>query len=86
MLQGSLYGTLTQPGKGVATVVTIALVGGLLAKVYGTLSPMITGTLKPGLPTYDFEIWLASALLSVTFPSLVFYAEFFKLWPLRKAQ
>jgi len=31
-------------------------------------------------------IWLASALLSVTFPSLVFYAEFFKLWPLRKAE
>ena len=86
MLQGSLYAKLTQPGKGVSTVVTIALVGGLLAKVYGALSPMITGTLKPGLPTYDFEIWLASALLSVTFPTLVFYAEFFKLWPLRKAE
>lgn len=48
---------------------------------------MITGTLAPGLPAYDFEIWLATALLSVTFPLLVFfYAEFFKLWPLREAE
>jgi hypothetical protein len=86
MLQGSLYGTLKQPGKGVATAATVALVGSVLAQVYGALSPMVTGTLKPGLPAYDFEIWLASALLSVTFPALVFYAEFFKLWPLRKAE
>ena len=38
---------------------------------------------QPGPPTYDFEIWLASALLSVTFPLLIFYAEIFKFWPLR---
>jgi hypothetical protein len=37
---------------------------------------------RPGPPTYDFEIWLASALLSVTFPLLIFYAEFFQFWPL----
>jgi len=48
MLQGSLYSKLKQPGKGVATAVTIAVVGGLLAKVYGALSPMITGTLSRG--------------------------------------
>jgi len=48
MLQGSLYSKLTQPGKGVATAVTSAVVGGLLAKVYGALSPMITGTLSRG--------------------------------------
>ena len=46
--------------------------------------PMVTGPLKPGGPTNDEEIWLASALLSVTFPALVSYAEFFKLWPLKK--
>jgi hypothetical protein len=86
MLQGSLFSSLRQPVKGVLNVVVIAVVGTGLARIYGGLSPMVTGKLTPGGPTYDFEIWLASALLSVTFPFLVFYAEFFKLWPLRKAQ
>ena len=30
----------------------------------------------------DYERWLASALLGVTFPFLIFYAEFYKMWPL----
>ena len=50
--------------------------------MYGALAPVVTGTLNSGPPPYDFEIWLASALLSVTFPFLIFYAEFFKFWPL----
>ena len=37
----------------------------------------MTGKLAYGPPTYDFEIWLASALLSTTFPFLMFYAAFF---------
>jgi hypothetical protein len=27
------------------------------------------------------EIWLASVLLALTFPFLVFHAECFKMWP-----
>ena len=42
--------------------------------------------LKPGPPTNDYEIWLATALLGVTFPFLIFFAEFFKMWPLQKAK
>ncbi len=53
--------------------------------MYGALAPMVTGVVNPGPPTYDYEIWLASALLSVTFPFLIFYAEYFKFWPLQKS-
>ena len=84
MLQGSLFGKLTQPLKGVLNVVAVVAVGTLLFNVYGALSGRIIGALKPGPPTYDFELWIASALLGVTFPLLIFYAEFFKLWPLRR--
>jgi len=42
--------------------------------------------LAVGPPGYDFERWLASALLGVTFPLLVLYAEFFKFWPLQRAE
>jgi hypothetical protein len=85
MLQGSLYANVAQPLKGVLNVITVIIVGSVLSLLYGALAPTVTGALHAGPPAYDFEIWLASALLSVTFPFLIFYAEFFKMWPLRKA-
>jgi hypothetical protein len=85
MLQNSLFASLRQPLKGVANVVAVAIIGTVLARLYGALAPMVTGALAAGAPAYDFEIWLASALLSVTFPFLIFFAEFFKYWPLASA-
>jgi hypothetical protein len=84
MLQNSLFAKLTQPIKGVLNAIAAAVIGAVLAQIYGALAPIVTGALNPGPPTYDFEVWLASALLSVTFPFLIFYAEFFKMWPLKK--
>jgi hypothetical protein len=84
MMQGSLFGKMTQPLKGVANILTVAVIGTLLFEIYGALSGRVTGVLKTGPPTYDFELWIASALLGVTFPLLVFHAEFFKLWPLKR--
>lgn len=84
MLQGSLFARQTQPAKGVLNVAAVVAIGESLSWMYGRLAPMVTGHLRPGPPAYDFEIWLASALLSVTFPLLIFHAEFFQLWPLAK--
>jgi len=85
MLKGSLFAGQAQPVKGVLNVVAVVVIGEGLSWMYGRLAPMVTGTVNPGPPTYDFEIWLASALLSVTFPLLIFYAEFFQFWPLQSA-
>ena len=84
MLQNSLFASWRQPVKGLANTVAIVIVGVALSRLYGLLAPTITGTLNSGPPAYDFEIWLASALLSVTFPFLIFFAEFFQYWPLAK--
>jgi hypothetical protein len=84
MLQNSLFAKYAQPTKGVLNVIAVIVIGQVLSRVYGALAPMVTGPVQPGPPTYDFEIWLASALLSVTFPFLIFYAEFFKFWPLQR--
>ena len=84
MLQNSLAAKLTQPVKGIVNVLLIAVIGTGLARLYEALMPMVTGKLAYGAPTYDFEIWLASALLSTTFPFLMFYAAFFGYWPLAK--
>ena len=83
MLQGSLIPkNMAQPLKGVLATIATIIVGSLLAALYGVLAPHVTGALKAGPPSYDYEIWLASALLAVTFPFLIFYAEYFKMWPL----
>jgi len=85
MLQGSLFTKMSQPAKGVLNIISVAVIGTVLFQVYGALSGRVTGVLKPGPPTYDFELWIASALLGVTFPLLIFYVEFFKLWPLKRS-
>lgn len=82
MLHNSLFASLQQPVKGVANAAAAAVIGTVLARLYGALAPTVTGPLQAGPPGDDFERWLASALLGVTFPLLIFYAEFFKMWPL----
>jgi hypothetical protein len=86
MLQNSLAAKLTQPAKGIANALLVAIIGTALAQLYRALLPRVTGALPAGPPTYDTEIWLASALLAVTFPFLIFFAEFFKFWPLAKSE
>lgn len=86
MLQNSLFAKMAQPLKGVANAVAAAVVGVALAAAYGSLAPMVTGTLPSGPPGYELEVWLANALLSVTFPFLIFYAVYFGYWPLAAAR
>ena len=52
--------------------------------LYRLAAPVVTGQLVSGPPGYDYEIWLANALLSVTFPFLMFIAAYFAFWPLAK--
>jgi len=86
MLQGSMFAGMTQPLRGILNSAASAVIGTLLALIYGGVSGMVSGPLATGPPTYDFEIWLASALLGVTFPFLIFKAEFFGFWPLKKTE
>ena len=83
MLQGSLFKNLAQPGKGLASAVMAAAIGSALALLYRSLASVVTGPLASGPPAYEAEIWIASALLSVTFPFLIFHAEFLGFWPLK---
>jgi hypothetical protein len=83
MLQNSLFDGKKQPLKGVLNAVAALVIGVALANVYGALAPTIAGMALPsGAPGYEYEIWLVNALLSVTFPFLVFFAACFGYWPL----
>jgi hypothetical protein len=84
MFQNSLFAAFTQPVLGVLNVAVAAILGVALARVYGWLGPLISGPLASGPPQYDYEVWLANALLGITFPLLVFHAVFFDFWPLKR--
>ncbi|WP_112133369.1 hypothetical protein [Glycomyces dulcitolivorans] len=80
--EGSLFASFKQPLKGVLATVGAIVIGLVLSLVYRLLAPVLTADLPSGAPTYDLEVWLASALLAVTFPLLAFHADFFTLWPI----
>jgi hypothetical protein len=83
MLQNSMFATLRQPLKGAANVVAAAVIGVLLAQVYGRVDRMLVGVELPsGPPGFEYELWLVNALLSVTFPFLIVYAAYFTFWPI----
>jgi hypothetical protein len=84
MFQNSLYVKFAQPVKGVLNATTAAVVGFALYIVYCLVAPFVSGMLTPGPPGYDYEVWIANALLSVTFPFLIFLAAYFAYWPLAK--
>ena len=83
MLQNSVFATLAQPVKGLANAAAAAVVGVVLAQLYGVLSPLLAGPLPAEVPD-AYEVWLVNALLSITFPFLIFYAAYFNYWPLTK--
>ncbi|WP_425310542.1 hypothetical protein AADG42_17875 [Ammonicoccus fulvus] len=83
MLGGSITAKLSPVVGGIVSVVLAAIVGKLLALGYSALMPLVSGAMPAG-PEGNFaaELWLANALLAVTFPFLAFYGDFFQLWPL----
>jgi hypothetical protein len=82
MLQNSLFAKMKQPLKGVANVIAATVIGVALGQLYGMFSDWNFNQLPMGQPGYEYEIWLVNALLSVTFPFLIFYAAYFNYWPL----
>ena len=84
-LEGSLYRGLRQPLRGVVSAATAAVVGIGLARLYVAVSGTLTGDVAWGAPSFEGEVWLASALLAVTFPFLAYHADYFGMWPLKAA-
>jgi hypothetical protein len=86
MFQNSLAGSLAQPLKGLVNTLLVIVIGEALAAIFRAAAPALAGPLASGPPAYDFEVWLANALLSVTFPFLIFLAAYFAYWPLKRAE
>ena len=85
LMQGSLFPELKQPFKGLALTVFCAVTAVILQQLYLFLGPVVSGPLAAGPEGhYQEELWLASALLGLTFPVLVVVTDYFGFWPLKK--
>ena len=85
LMQGTLFPDLKQPLKGLALTIFCAVTAVILQQLYLFLGPVVSGPLAAGPEGhYQEELWLASALLGLTFPVLVVVTDYFDFWPLKK--
>ncbi len=84
MLKGSVTSRLRGVARGTASSLVAFVLGTALARLFLVLMPVLTPDVPQAGPAGELNVhlWLASALLSVTFPLMAMYHDFFQLWPL----
>lgn len=79
------YLKLPQPIRGLVLCACAALLALAMVALYGVAAGMRFG-LGSGAPQYTLELWMSSAMLAITFPLMVAFAEYFDFWPLAKSE
>ncbi|MBN2126488.1 MAG: hypothetical protein JW821_19460 [Deltaproteobacteria bacterium] len=82
LMQTAPVQTMKQPGKGIVLIVLTIILAVIMYYLYSWFSVLLTGGLPSGPPGYAHELWVATALLSFTFPVIAFYTGSFNFWPL----
>jgi len=70
-----------QPIKGIALVIIAAVIGQAMFQLYSAAMPLFATPDQINAAQYA---WLASAMLGITFPSIVIYCRLLNRWPLRE--
>ena len=76
---------LPQPLRGLVLCACAAVLAVALFALYLAAATLRFG-LPGGAPQYTLELWIASAMLAITFPLMVAFADYFAFWPMEKAQ
>jgi len=84
-LQTAPFQTTKQPGKGIALIICSIILAAIMWYLYAWLAVALNGALPSGPPAYVLELWVASAMLAVTFPMMNIYCGFFNSWPFSEA-
>jgi len=87
MMQFSLFPKFAQPIRGLVLLVCAALTAVVMYELYSHASTLHAGTVLGMGPDNDFakELWIASAMLGVTFPIIFVVSGFFAFWPLKRS-
>lgn len=86
MMQGSLFHNISQPFRGLVLMICCILLAVLMHELYTYASALHAGyDLSTGSEGgYAREIWIASAMLGVTFPIIFLVSGFFNFWPIKR--
>ena len=86
LMQTAPVQTVRQPLKGIVLIILSIILSVVMYHLYSWFCTLITGGLPSGPPQYKLELWLATALLSFTFPVIAIYTGHFNYWPLTEAK
>ena len=86
MMQFSLFPKTVQPLRGLALLACAIVAAMLMYELYASASTLHAGLALASGPQGGFakEIWIASAMLGVTFPIIFVVSGFFGFWPIRR--
>ena len=85
MAENRLFAGAPQPIKGLLLIVVAAVAMAGLYALYAVAAPRLAhAPLPSGAPGYDLELWVATAMLGITFPLVIAFAAFFNFWPLKR--
>lgn len=85
LTQSRLFASVSQPIKGILLLAFAVVLGAAMEEFYRAVAPaLVRATLPSGPPDYKIELWVATALLSVTFPIIIVVTGHFDLWPFKR--
>ncbi len=84
LMQNTFFTNLKQPLRGIVLLLTCIIFAVLTQLLYEYIGRLMPGQLSSGAPDYMLETWMANAMLSVTFPLIVVFTEFFNFWPIAR--
>jgi hypothetical protein len=86
MMQFQLFANLQQPIKGIAKTVVCLLGAVVMYQFYAFVLPYFVGHHLEAGPAgnYGHEIWIATAMLGITFPVINFVSGAFEFWPVKR--
>lgn len=85
LFQTAPFQRLAQPGKGLALIIASAVLAVVTYGFYRFVALAAMGNIPAGPPTYGLDLWIATAMLSITFPVIVAYGDGFGFWPFARA-
>ncbi|MDO8608098.1 MAG: hypothetical protein Q7R40_16300 [Phaeospirillum sp.] len=84
MMQTAPFQTTRQPVKGMLLLALVTVLAVAMYRAYAAAAIVLMGAMPGGAPGYGLDLWIATAMLSVTFPVFVALGDGFAFWPLSR--
>jgi hypothetical protein len=82
LFQGAGFGRLKQPVRGLAMTAAVIVAAVVVQVLYQAVAHLLAPGMHAGPPSYERELWIATAMLGVTFPVIVVFCGALGFWPL----